>query len=146
MQRPSIRIVTPLICLVGMLALIYLLFGSMDLAKGNWSVLIFAVPCFFGPSLILACFGYQRTKSRALPIILLVSAILSTALWIQITISFLNNANPSGHIDGQAGMAVAIYGIAQWFIVILATLVFFLLRKRNRAGLSSNSEENDTVT
>ena len=130
MQLPSIRIVTPVICLAGILALIYLLVGSGDLAKGNWSELVFVVPFYFGPSVVLAFLGYQRTKSRALPVILLVSSILSTALWIHITFFILNTAGPGGYIDAQAGMAVAIYGIVQWFIVVLATLAFVLLRKR----------------
>jgi uncharacterized membrane protein YqjE len=83
------------------------------------------VPFLFGPSIVLAFLGTQETKSRALPVILLVSATLSTALWIYITIWFLT----ADAIDAQSGLAVAILGIVQWFIVVVAILAFVLLRK-----------------
>ena len=129
MQLHSIRIATPVICLAGILALICLLAGT-GAGKAICSDLIFMVLFYFGPSIVLAFLGYQETKSRALPVILLVSATLSTALWIYITFFILNKAGAGGYIDPQAGMGVMFVAIVQWFIVVLAILAFVLLRKR----------------
>ena len=121
MQLHLIRFAIPVICLAGILALICLLAG-IGLRKSELS---FVVPFFFGPPIVLALLGYLGTKSRALPVKLLVSATLSTALWIFTTLAML----PFGG-NGQAGMGIMLIGIVQWIIVVLATLAFVFLRKR----------------
>ena len=110
-----------------MLALTCLLAETVGEKK---SELICSVPFFFGPSIVLAFLGYQGTKSRALPVVLLVIATLSSALWIWITSSLLTTARTtSGFIDPQAGMAAMFVAVVQWFIVVLTIPAFLLLRK-----------------
>ncbi len=124
MQLQLIRIATPVICLAGILALICLLAGA---GVGKWE-LVFTVPYYLGPFIVLAFLGYQGTKSRALAVILLVIATLSTALWIYITFDSL--VVYGGYMDAQTGMGISFLPIVHWFIVLLAILAFVPLHKR----------------
>ncbi len=127
MQLQLIRIATPVICLAGILALICLLAGA-GVGKSPLSELVFIVPYYLGPFIVLAFLGYQGTKSRALAVILLVIATLSTALWIYITFDSLEVLG--GHMDAQTGMGISFLPIVHWFIVLLAILAFVPLHKR----------------
>ncbi|MFN0196950.1 MAG: hypothetical protein ACKVT0_09395 [Planctomycetaceae bacterium] len=126
MQLPSIRTATPAICLAGMLAVLCLL-AEFGIEKLSWLDLIFALPFYVGPSIILAWFGYQKTNSRALPVILFVGLITSTGLWILLAVSF----REPQVVDAQSGMAIVMCAIVQWIIVALATLAFAFLRNRH---------------
>lgn len=130
MQRPSIRIVIATFCAGGILAQLSFLAKTGIVEKMILSDLIFTLMFYNGPSAILAYLGYQRTKSRVLPIILLLCSILLNGPWIFIALF----VRVSPVVDAQGGMAIAMYGLVQWFVVVLATFAFFLLRNRQPAG------------
>jgi uncharacterized membrane protein YoaK (UPF0700 family) len=123
---PSIRTTTVAVSLASILPILCLGVVTGDFKKGNWWELVFAALFFFSPSIALAYLGYRRTNSRALPILLMVSSILSTALWLHLALFFWR----ADVVDAQSGLAVVFYFGIQLVIVVLATLSFLLMRKR----------------
>ena len=75
---------------------------------------------FLGPFIVVAFLGYQRTKSNALSVILLVAAVLLTALSTVIYTGV-------GSTDGQRGMGIALVAVVQWFITVLAIIAFVII-------------------
>ncbi len=129
MKLPSIRKTTIAISLAGLLPIFCVLVVSGGLKKGAFDENVFALfgtLFLFSPSIVLAYLGYRKTNSRVLPIILLVSSILSTGMWMILACAFMS----ADKVDAQAGMAVVVYFLVQLFIVVLATLSFLLVRKK----------------
>jgi hypothetical protein len=75
------------------------------------------------PLTVLALLGCRVTKSRTLPVILLVTATLMAALSYEITSALMEGGN------GQKGMGLIVVWIVQWIIVVFATICSVLMRK-----------------
>ena len=124
----SFRMATVAINVACLLAILCVLVKAGDLKKGNWLDPLFAVLVLSSPAVALGCLGNRPTNSKSLPIILLVSSILSTALWSLLACQFL----AAKAVDAQSGLVVALVFGIQLVIVAVATICFLILRKRDR--------------
>ena len=124
----SFRMTTVAINVACLLAILCVLVKSGELKKGTWLDPLLAVLIFSSPAVALGCLGYRPTNSKSLPIILLVSSLLSTAMWSLLACQFM----AAKAVDSQSGLlAVFVLGI-QVVIVVVATICFQILHKRDR--------------
>ena len=114
MKQQLIKIATPVICLVGILASLHHDYRPEQMLEVYISL---------APLIILALLGCRATKSRTLPVILLVTATLVTGWSYEITSAVMEGGN------GQKGMGILVVCIIQWIIVVFATICSVLLRK-----------------
>jgi hypothetical protein len=137
MQPQPLRIAIPIICLVGMV-------GPLQyvVAEGfvhNLSELCYILIFYFGPFIIVALLGSLKTKSRKLPVMLLVAAIL--IVFLSLVMSNTHDQLKSGG-NGQGGMGLAFLFLLQWFIaviaIITAIIIAFVHKRRERIRRAAN--------
>ena len=134
MQSRGIRVATVTISLLGVLAVAYLfgLDGGFS-KKRFWGELVLGSLFFNFPSVFLACLGYRRTTSSALPAILLLSSMLSTGLWGLVALFFAT----AKAVDAQSGLMVGVVFLIQLGVSAVAGLSFLFLTKASDKSVGS---------
>lgn len=125
-MMPSNRMTILAVSLAGILPILCSMVDTGDFKTGSWGELVFR----FVPSIVLACLGYRKTNSKALPHILLIGSVVSTALSVLFVWFFWG----SHAADAQGGLVFVFYLGIQWVIVVLAALSFLLLHTKNQHG------------